>query len=351
MENFLDHPAIALFRKLIAVPSPSGYEAELAAIVRFEIEKTGFIPEQDAAGNVLVRLEGTDPHAPLTVIAAHMDEIGMSVKTINPDGSIIVESLGGLHPWKIGERPVTILGDNHSITAILSAGAGHGADSSKPVSWADFKLITGQSLQQLSEAGVRPGSPAVPVTSDRGPFFLGSGSDPLVAAWTYDDRMGVVALLRLLKDMKENNSKPVSPSIIAFTVQEELGGHGIKTLAVREKPQSIIAVDGCPMPSYAGLALDGRPGIWTRDRLAIYDPRLLAAFENSAKLCGTELQQASFTSTSSDSSMACSIGAAALCATFGHVRENSHGYEIARLSVFDNVLKVLINFVQTWRGV
>lgn len=351
MENYLEHPAIALFRKLIAVPSPSGREADLAAIVRFEVEKTGFVPESDAAGNVLVRLEGSDPRAPLTVFAAHMDEIGMAVKTINSDGTINVESLGGLHPWKIGERPVTLLGDNHPVTAILSAGAGHGADSSKPVSWADFKLITGITQQQLTNAGIRPGSPAVPITTERGPFFLGSGSDPLVAAWTFDDRMGVVALLRLLKDIKENNRKPLSPTIIAFTVQEELGGHGIKTLAVREKPQSIIAVDGCPMPSYAGLTLDGKPGIWTRDRLAIYDPRLLAAFENSAKLCGTELQRASFTSTASDASMACSIGAAALCATIGHVRENSHGYEVARLSVFDNVLKVLVNFVQTWRGV
>ncbi len=29
-------------------------------------------------------------------------------------------------------------------------------------------------------------------------------------------------------------------------------------------------------------------------------------------------------------------------ACFGQVRENSHGYEVARLSVFDNMLRALI---------
>jgi hypothetical protein len=30
------------------------------------------------------------------------------------------------------------------------------------------------------------------------------------------------------------------------------------------------------------------------------------------------------------------------------VRENSHGYEVARLSVFENVVKTLVQFVTTW---
>jgi len=351
METLIDHPALTLFRKLLTAPAPSGREAEIAAIIRFEIEKVGFTPEQDAAGNIYVRLAGSDPDAPLTILAAHMDEIGLSVKAVNPDGSLVMESLGGLHPWKTGERPLSVLGDYQTVTGVLSAGAGHGADTNKPVTWSDYKIITGLSKTQVAEAGIRPGSPAVPLAVERGPYLLGGGDDPLVAAWTFDDRMGVVALLRLLKEIQTHHLKPASPMIIAFTVQEELGGHGIKTLAVREKPQSIVAVDGCPTPAYAGLELDGRPGIWTRDRLAVYDPRLIAAFMDSAKTCGTELQQAAFSSTASDASMACSIGAAELCATFGHVRENSHGYEVARLSVFDNVLRVLVNFIQNWHGI
>ena len=39
-------------------------------------------------------------------------------------------------------------------------------------------------------------------------------------------------------------------------------------------------------------------------------------------------------------------GAAPRVATVGIVRENSHGYEVARLSVFDNLLNTLIRFME-----
>jgi len=50
----------------------------------------------------------------------------------------------------------------------------------------------------------------------------------------------------------------------------------------------------------------------------------------------------------SDASLVYSTGGAQRVACFGHVRENSHGYEVARLSVFDNVFKTLVQFVTTW---
>jgi len=35
-------------------------------------------------------------------------------------------------------------------------------------------------------------------------------------------------------------------------------------------------------------------------------------------------------------------------ATIGQVRENSHGFEVARLSVFDNLPNTLVEFLRTW---
>ena len=51
----------------------------------------------------------------------------------------------------------------------------------------------------------------------------------------------------------------------------------------------------------------------------------------------------------SDASKAYEVGAADRVATLGQVRENSHGYEVARLSVFDNLLKTLVQFLKTWK--
>jgi len=43
--------------------------------------------------------------------------------------------------------------------------------------------------------------------------------------------------------------------------------------------------------------------------------------------------------------MAFSAGATDRIAYFGHPRESSHGYEVARLAVFDNFVKTLIGYL------
>lgn len=346
-----EHPALKLFDELLAVPAPSGREERLAEIVRAKLEAYGYEHETDGAGNILVRLAGRCSRAPLCCLAAHMDEIAMVVTGINPDGSLRVDRSGGLRPCKIGEGPVEIVGDGEPIIGVLSAGSGHVAGTEdRPVTWADVCVLTGLSPEQLKAAGVRPGSTAVPVRAGRGPFLFGDPSDPLVAAWTFDDRMGVVALLRLLETIKRESIAPYHPTIIAFTVHEEGGCHGAKALAQAERVETFIAIDGCPIPPGSDLKLDGRPGVWSKDRITHFDQRLVRALCRAAERAGTELQVAVYDAAASDASQVFAAGAAKRVATVGQVRENSHGYEVARLSVFDNLLKTLIQFVATWEG-
>lgn len=50
----------------------------------------------------------------------------------------------------------------------------------------------------------------------------------------------------------------------------------------------------------------------------------------------------------SEASAVHNTGGVARVALIGHVRENSHGYEIARLSCFGNIFKDLTRFVEAW---
>ncbi|GAG11423.1 unnamed protein product, partial [marine sediment metagenome] len=77
-----DHPILALFDKTLAVPSPSGGEERLAQVIRDQLDDWAYPHETDGAGNVFVRLESQKPDAPLCCIAAHMDEIGLVVTSI-----------------------------------------------------------------------------------------------------------------------------------------------------------------------------------------------------------------------------------------------------------------------------
>ena len=346
-----NHPALSLFSELLAVPSPSGREEQVACIVRDKLDLWGYHHRTDGAGNVTVRLEGRQPKASLCCIGAHMDEIGMVVTRIDADGSLRVDRSGGLYPWKLGEGPVDIVGDEGTIVGILSMGSTHTESASdRAITWADVRVLTGLSPERLATAGVRPGSTCVPVREVRGPVVFGDEGDPLVAAWTFDDRMGVVALLRLLETLKNESIVPFHPTIIAFTVQEECGANGAKIIAQTERPETFIAIDGCPMPPGTHLQLDGRPGVWSKDRLTHYDQSLVRVFRQAAKAAGTELQSTVYDNAATDASLVYSVGGAHRVACMGHVRENSHGYEVARLSVFDNVLKTLVQFVAQWEG-
>jgi putative aminopeptidase FrvX len=341
-----DHPALSLCAELLAVPAPSGREERIAELVREKLRGWGYTPETDATGNVLVRLAGSREGAALCCFAAHLDEIGMVVTGVEPDGALRVDRSGGLYPWKLGEGPIEIVGDETIVAGVLAMGSTHSAQASeRAITWRDVRVLTGLSPEQLRAAGVRPGATAVPSRATRGPVVFGPQEDPLVGAWTFDDRMGVVALLRLLEALARDGRPPALPTIIAFTVQEETGGHGAKALAYRERPEVFIAVDGCPTPPGTELRLDGRPGIWSKDRLCHYDQRLLRDLCRAATSAGTELQPVVYDSTASDASLVYAAGAAPRVACLGHVRENSHGYEVARLSVFDNLFRTLLAFV------
>ncbi|MFO7634156.1 MAG: hypothetical protein R6W76_16535 [Caldilinea sp.] len=51
-----------------------------------------------------------------------------------------------------------------------------------------------------------------------------------------------------------------------------------------------------------------------------------------------------------DASMVFEVSGTSRIACFGQVRETSHGHEVARLPVFDNMLGTLMHFVERWNG-
>jgi len=75
----LKYPAVELFAELLAVPSPSSREERLARLLMEKLGSYGYEPALDPSGNVLVRLEGAEPSAPLCILSAHMDEIALTV--------------------------------------------------------------------------------------------------------------------------------------------------------------------------------------------------------------------------------------------------------------------------------
>jgi putative aminopeptidase FrvX len=342
---------LSIFRELVGIASPTGREEALAQAVRGRVAALGYTAATDGAGNVTVPLDAGRQGAGKVVLASHLDEIALVVTGVAGDGSLRVDRSGGLLPHKIGEGPVEVLGDRGSITGVLSMGSAHQEDAEGGAQgFGSAKITTGLPVERLGELGIRPGSTAVPSAFRRGPVVFGDEDDPLVAAWTFDDRMGVVALLRLLEEVRDRRIVPPRPTLVCFTVHEEIGCHGAKVLAQRERPEVFVAVDGCPVPPGVDLEMDGRPAVWSKDTVAHSDQRLVVSLCEAARGAGTDMQVAVYDAAASDASKVYEAGAAERVATFGHVRENSHGFEVARLSVFANVVATLVRFVQDFDG-
>ncbi|MBN2309026.1 MAG: hypothetical protein JXR94_08655, partial [Candidatus Hydrogenedentes bacterium] len=97
------------------------------------------------------------------------------------------------------------------------------------------------------------------------------------------------------------------------------------TIAWADCPSQNSCTDSCEEP----------------DRKVHFDQRLVQAFMRCAAEAGTGLQPAVYDGACSDASVVYEAGAAPRVATVGIVRENSHGFEVARLSVFGNLIKTL----------
>ena len=60
---------------------------------------------------------------------------------------------------------------------------------------------------------------------------------------------------------------------------------------------------------------------------------------------GTELQVAVYSAAASDATGVLQSGGAERCATIGYPREDSHGFEVVRWSVFEHLTATLAEYV------
>lgn len=102
-----------LLDDLLMARGPGGQEAEVRAVCHAELTKHCDRVWTDPAGNLVGIIQGTTPGQGATndgvLVMAHLDEIAMVVKRVEPDGTLRVVALGGANPVNFGVCPVDIL--------------------------------------------------------------------------------------------------------------------------------------------------------------------------------------------------------------------------------------------------
>src|SRR5262249_49920029 len=115
----LGHPST--LQTLIETYGASGHEEAVREKVKALLPKWAK-PDTDAAGNLILHLGDAKPDGktPRILFVAHMDEIGFQVRSIEPDGRLLLEQLsGGFPEYYLGHVVLIHKSDGSTTGAVL----------------------------------------------------------------------------------------------------------------------------------------------------------------------------------------------------------------------------------------
>ncbi len=217
-----------LLERLSNAYGPVGFEGPVRAIVREELQGVVDHMETDGLGSIITRLDGTAAE-PRVILTAHMDELGLLVRRITPEGYLKFQPLGGwLDQALINQRWVVLTrnGPVPGITGIKTIHVMTPEERGKVFKREDMFIDVGARSRADAEErlGIRPGDAVAPDSRFQ---ELAGGERYLGKAW--DDRIGVALMIRAMQALRQNGH----PNTVfgVGTVQEEVGLRGAQTSA------------------------------------------------------------------------------------------------------------------------
>ncbi len=216
-----------LIKKLVEAYGPSGFEGQMRALIRPEIESLADEISVDAMGNLIAFKKG-DGSGLKVLVAAHMDEIGVMVTHITKEGFLRFTGIGGVFPHTLAGNRVQFADGTIGIVytePLDERDAVHPLENHYIDIGATGK---GDCHIQVGAAGgfVRP--------------FMAQGNR--YTSKTMDDRIGCVVIIEAFKRL---TTTPHDVYFV-FSVQEEVGTRGAEVVANALNPDVGIAVDITP---------------------------------------------------------------------------------------------------------
>ena len=323
--------------KVFNVHSPSGYSVEIDKLLLEILSELGYEATLTNKGNVALKVLG-ESHEKTVATSAHVDTLGLMVRSINGDGTLNVTRIGGPIIATLDSEYCQILTrDNKRYTGTIicnSASTHVYADANKQRQEDNILVRIDEkvhSAKDTKELGIQNGDyifiePKFTITE--------SG---FVKSRFIDDKASVCLILTILKYFKDNNVKPKYDTMVYFVNHEEVG-HGAAT--VDKSISEFVTVDmGCVGKDLAGNEYS--VSIAAKDSGGPYDYELTTRLVNLAKENDINYVVDIFPYYGSDVGSAYRAGVDVKGALIGQGVHASHGMERTHLDGIINTMKLL----------
>jgi putative aminopeptidase FrvX len=206
-------------------------------------------PETDATGNLVLKMGSakSNSNAKKIVFIAHMDEIGYQVRSIEPDGRLLMDVLGGGYTeYFLGHVMLLHKADGNTVGGVLELPAKwdqsgfewpHGP---KAMDEPAHMYIGTHSAEETQKLGIKVGDWATVPKKYRA--LIGTRAN----ARSFDDRVGCAALIEAVKTLGPNlGDRQVT---FIWSTEEEVGLNGAAAAAERmakegNGPDFVFAID------------------------------------------------------------------------------------------------------------
>lgn len=230
--------SLEFLRTLVNTPSPTGHEVRGLKVWKQYAAQFADETFSDAYGNTVAVLnKGAGKRL---MLAAHADEIALTVNYVTSDGYIHVRRSGGVDPAITKAQRVTVHSSSGPVFGVVGNVAPHlmkteGEQKAPKVH--DLFIDIGASNKEEALRMVRIGDP---ITLNDTFELMRS---QLAVARAFDNRIGtwsVAETLRLLKPV----AKKLKVEVCAVAnIQEEVGLLGARQIAYSLKPDTALVVD------------------------------------------------------------------------------------------------------------
>lgn len=221
-----------LLKELTQAWGVAGREKNVRAIIRREIAALCDEMYTDSIGNLIALKRGVKaPNSRKIMLCAHMDEIGLQVKKIEPDGRIRVCRVGWV--WTSALYNDKVIFQDGTIGVVGADGNIEDAKNDCGKLYIDIGCTSREETEQYVQPGDYCG-------------FIGAyyelKNDRIVAK-SFDNRVGCYLLIEALR---RNDGTLPNDVYYVFAVQEEVGCRGSQTAAAQIHPDIGISVDVTP---------------------------------------------------------------------------------------------------------